>query len=299
MRCLVTGGTGFIGRHLIRRIERPVVLGRSLERIRQLPGNVTARQWDPDEPVPSRLFEGVDTVIHLAGESVYRGRWNDAKKQRIRETRVQGTRAIVRAMSGCNRPPRTLISASAIGCYGSRGDEILTESSSPGSDFLAQVCMAWEDEAKRAAEADTRVVTLRIWVVLGRDGGALAQMLRPFRLGLGGRLGNGNQYMSWVHIEDLVNMILHAAENRDLHGPLNGVSPAPLTNREFTRTLAGILHRPAILPVPGSILRAALGEFATVLTASQRVIPEKAARAGFVFSFPDLSGALADILGSG
>jgi uncharacterized protein (TIGR01777 family) len=295
MRCLVTGGTGFIGRHLIRELERPVVLGRSIERINQLPGKVTACRWDPGEQIPARVFAGVDTVIHLAGESVYRGRWNQAKKQRINESRVGGTRSIVRAMSELDRPPHTLISGSAIGYYGSRGNEILTESSSPGSDFLARVCMAWEDEAKRAEDAGIRVVCLRTGVVLGRGGGALAQMLRPFRLGLGGRLGSGHQYMSWIHIDDLIGILLHAARNETLHGPLNGVSPTPVTNREFTRTLAGILHRPAVFPVPVPVLRAVLGDFATVLTASQRVMPEKAARSGYGFSFSNLSHALADL----
>ncbi len=296
MHCLVTGGTGFVGQHLIRKLDHPVVVGRNPERIKQLLGNVTPFQWNPDEPFSHKIFDGVDTVFHLAGESVYKGRWNAAKKKRIKKSRVEGTRSLVSAMGELEHPPRTLICASAIGYYGSRGDEELTENSKPGNDFLSEVCVAWENEAGRAEEFGVRVVSLRIGVVLGADGGALSQMLLPFKLGLGGRLGNGHQYMSWIHIDDMIGIMLHAAADKTLHGPLNCVSPSPVTNRQFTREIAGALHRPAILPVPDFVLRAALGEFATVVTGSQRVIPEKIIQSGYPFSFQNLSGALEDLL---
>jgi hypothetical protein len=297
MRCLITGGTGFIGQHLIRKLDHPVVLGRNTERIRNLHADVTAYQWDPNEPIDPLVFEGVDTIYHLAGESVYKGRWNTLKKNRIKKSRVQGTRSIVQALAELDQPPSTLICASAIGYYGSRGDEILIESSPQGNDFLSEVCVAWEDEAKKAENLGLRVVSLRIGIVLGTGGGTLAQMLFPFKFGLGGRLGNGHQYMSWIHIDDLTGILLHAAEDKALCGPVNCVSPTPVTNREFTRELADTLHRPAIFSVPDCALRLVFGEFATVITGSQRVIPEKITGSGFIFSFPELPGALSNLVG--
>lgn len=297
MRCLVTGGTGFVGRHLVEKLDHPVVVGRNKKHIQNLFSNIEARQLNTGESVDPMIFEGIDTVFHLAGESVFKGRWNTAKKQRIRDSRVTGTRAIVQAMEKLAQPPKNLICSSAIGYYGSRGDERLTESSTPGNDFLAEVCVAWEEEALKAEQFGVRVVTVRTGVVLGKNGGALEQMLLPFKLGLGGRLGNGRQYMSWIHIDDLVGILLYAAAHENMQGPFNGVAPQPVTNSEFTSILAKTLHRPAILPVPGPALHLALGEFAKVLLGSQKVIPEKVIQSGYSYLFPQLPSALEDLVG--
>ncbi len=296
MRALITGGTGFIGRYLIKRLARPVVLGRDPDRIRRELGDVEASRWNARSPLDPELFTGVDTVFHLAGEPIASGRWDTEKKERIRKSRVEGTRLLVDALGRTADPPATLICASAIGYYGSRGDEILSESSPAGHDFLAGVCREWEEEAQRAEGFGVRVVSLRIGVVLGPDGGALEKMLPPFRLGLGGRLGSGRQYMSWIHRDDLVGLLLYAADNGTLRGPVNAVAPHPLTNREFTATLARVLHRPALLPVPAFILKMMLGDFADVLLGSQRVIPEKAQKAGFPFAHPRLDETLAGLV---
>lgn len=296
MKALVTGSTGFVGTHLMRRLKQPVAVGRNLEKVRRRFGDVEARVWDPDRPVEPSLLTGVDTIFHLAGESLFNGRWNSAKKEKIRSSRVESTRRLVAGIASCAEPPKTLICSSAIGIYGDRGPETLSEASAPGHDFLAGVCEAWEREAMRAQDYGVRVVCIRTGVVLGKGGGALAQMLPLFRMGLGGRLGSGHQYMSWVHIDDLVGIMLHTAEQEGVSGPVNGVAPGAVTNREFTRTLAQLLHRPALLPVPGLALRLALGEFATVLLASQRVVPEKIGQAGYRFVFPTLKEGLDDIL---
>jgi len=296
MRSLITGGTGFVGRHLIRKLENPVVLSRNPEKARQIPGVTDTFAWNIDELPHAESFEGIDCIFHLAGESVFKGRWNTAKKIRIRDSRIHGTRNLVQRLSTLEQPPKTLICASAIGYYGSRGDEELTEISHPGTDFLSTVCMAWEEEAHKATTFGARVVQVRIGVVLGSDGGALKQMLLPFKICMGGRLGNGHQYMSWIHIDDLVELLLHAAMTQDLHGPINGVSPHPVTNREFTKTLATAVNRPAFFPVPGSILRLVLGEFASVLLDSQRVLPEKTMQHGYTFIYPELNQALRSLI---
>lgn len=297
MRCLVTGGTGFIGRHLVRRLEQPVVAGRSIRKIKRLLGDVIPSYWDAGTPLNKSVLADVDTVFHLAGESVFNGRWNEARKQRIMDSRLLGTRNLVASLASLDTPPKVLVCASAIGYYGPRGDETLTEASAPGTDFLARVCQSWEEEARQAEKLGIGVVSIRTGVVLGIDGGALPQMLLPFRLGLGGRIGSGSQFMSWIHIDDLVGILLHAATESDLRGPVNGVAPQAVTNREFTATLAKVLHRPAFLAVPAPVLRITLGEFAEVLLGSQRVVPEKILRAGYTFRYPELKGALHDLLG--
>jgi len=296
MKALVTGSTGFVGTHLIRRLEQPIAVGRSQEKIRQRLGEVEARIWNPDQNVDPALFTGVDTVFHLAGESVFQGRWNPVRKAAIRKSRVETTRRLVDGMAACSNPPKTLVCSSAIGFYGDRGAEELNESAGSGHDFLAEVCAAWEQEALRAKEFGIRVVCVRTGVVLGKDGGAFPQMLPPFRMGLGGRLGNGRQYMSWIHIDDLVGIMLYAATHDSVSGPVNGTAPEAVTNNEFTRVLASTLHRPALFPVPGCVLRLAVGEFATVLLASQRVVPEKISQAGYQFVYPTLSKAMANLL---
>jgi len=272
MRALVTGATGFIGRRLVSRLERPVVLGRG--------------------PIEPAVLDGIDTVFNLAGEPVAAGRWTDEKKRRILESRELGTRRLVEEIAARSARPKVLVSASAVGYYGSRGDEPLDESAAAGDDFLARVCVAWEREAAKAADLGLRVVRLRIGVVLGSGGGALAQMLPPFRLGLGGPLGDGRQWMPWIHLDDVVSLMLFAAERQDVSGALNAVAPSPVTNADFTRELAAALHRPAFLRVPYVVLRLAMGELAEVLFASQRALPKAALAHGFRFEHPEIAGAI-------
>jgi uncharacterized protein (TIGR01777 family) len=278
MKIAITGGSGFIGRALAERLRASAhdVIAVSL---RAAPGPQT--------------FAGCEAVIHLAGEPVAQ-RWTARARECISNSRIEGTRALVAALR--HEPPAVLVSASAIGYYGSRGDEILTEGSPPGSDFLAQVACHWEEEAQAAETSGVRVVTPRIGVVLGRGGGALGQMLTPFRLCVGGRLGSGRQWMSWIAVDDLVSLLEFAVTNAALQGPLNAVAPNPVTNAVLTRELAAALHRPAILPVPALALKAIFGDMSQVLLGSQRVIPEAALRAGFTFRFPVLGAALRQIL---
>lgn len=300
MHALVTGATGFIGRSLLARLERPVVLSRDAGRAaRELERfGVRAVPWEPQRgPPPVESFENVDVVLHLAGDSVAEGRWTVAKKARIRDSRVVGTRNLVAALRGLAVKPRVLISGSAVGYYGDRGDEELNERSPPGNDFLASVCIEWEREAAVAQELGIRVVCLRSGVVLGKGGGALAKMLMPFKMGLGCPLGSGKQYMPWVHIDDLVELMLFAARTESISGPVNGVAPNPVTNREFTKVLGGVLGRPTVMPaVPAFVLRTMVGDMAQMLLGSQRVVPRAALAAGFTFRFPELEPALRDVV---
>lgn len=277
MKVVITGGSGFIGRAIA-------------ERLRASGHTVTAVSLRA--PPAPQVFTGCDAVVHLAGEPVAQ-RWTAAAKQRILNSRVQGTRTLVTALR--QQPPAVLISASAIGYYGSRGDEILTEESPPGSDFLGQVAVAWEQEARAAEEFGVRVVTPRIGVVLGRGGGALQKMALPFRFGVGGRLGDGKQWTSWIHLDDLVALVEFSIAATAVRGAVNAVAPNPVTNADFTRELAAALHRPAIFPVPAAALKLLLGEMSQVVLASQRVIPEAALRAGFQFRFMQVGEALRQI----
>ena len=299
MRAIVTGGTGLVGRRLLPRLENPAVLSRrAADAAAGLGlGREVVFAWDPQrEPAPAEALENVDTVFHLAGESVAEGRWTAAKKARIRDSRVVGTRNLVATLCQEDRPPRVLVSASAVGYYGDRGDEVLDETAPPGSDFLAEVSVDWEREAMAASDAGIRVVTLRIGIVLSGDGGALAKMRTPFRLGLGSPLGNGRQWMSWIHIDDLVGLLLLAAEREDLQGPLNATAPNPVTNQDFTQALGQALHRPTLLPaVPAPLLRLAVGELSTVLLASVRAVPRRAEAAGYEFAYPHLDQALQQV----
>lgn len=297
MNALITGGTGFIGRTLARRLSNPIIAGRSREKIRAIFGGETeAREWDQNKGIDPSFLDGVDTVFHLAGESVFDGRWNDAKKKRIRDSRVESTRSLVEAIEKAEQKPKTLICGSAVGIYGARGEEKLTEQSTPGDDFLAGVCIDWEKEALKAEAFGVRVVNIRTGVVLGSEGGAFAKMLQPFKLGLGGRLGSGEQFMPWVHIDDQVGILLHAMENVEVRGPVNAVAPESLRNKDFTKALAAALHRPAILPVPEFALKLVLGEFATVLLGSQRVVPDVALQSNYTFSYQEIGEALRDLV---
>lgn len=300
MKALVTGATGFVGPRLLRLLDKPVVVSRNPDRAKQSIGHLAGRivRWDPLEgPPPPEAFEGIDVVYHLAGESVAGARWTAAQKARIRDSRVVGTRHLVQGIAQAAVKPATLVSASAVGYYGSRGDEELTESATPADDFLAQVCVEWEREALAAADLGVRVVTARTGIVLGSgSGGALAKMLTPFKLGAGGPLGNGRQWMPWVHVADLARLYVHAADHAEIRGAMNAVSPQPVRNSEFTKALARQLHRPAFMPAPYLGLRLVFGEFAQVLFASQRVIPQVALDTGFAFQYPDITSALREIL---
>ena len=261
-----------------------------------LRADVKFSPWDAtkdDAPVDS--LAGADAVIHLAGEPVAQ-RWNADVKRRIRESRSMGTRHLVQAIGKLDRRPRVLVSASASGYYGDRGEEVLTESSAAGGDFLADICQEWELEARAAEALGVRVAIVRIGLVLGKDGGALKQMLTPFRLGVGGRLGSGQQWMPWIHVDDLIEMFVFALES-GVTGPLNGAAPRPVRNAEFTVELARTLHRPAIFPVPRFALNLMFGEMAGIVFASQRMVPRASQAAGFLFKFVELRAALAELLG--
>lgn len=293
MRVLVTGATGFIGRHLAARLTRPAVLSRDPMRARAALGPVDAFRWDPEAgPPPHEAFDGVDAVIHLAGENLGAGRWTKERKALILGSRQAGTRNLVRTLAVLPRRPSVLVCASAVGYYGSRGNEILDEAQGPGRDFLAQVCVAWEAEASQARSFGMRVVSPRIGLVLGAGGGALAALLPIYRAGVGGPFGLGGQWMPWVALDDVVGMLLHAASTPALDGPMNVVGPAPVTNRDFARALGKALGRPAIVPLPPFALRLAVGEFADALLASQRVVPGVADATGYRFACADLPAAL-------
>jgi uncharacterized protein len=278
VRVALTGARGFVGS--------------ALTELLQNQGHQTTAL--PRRPGPEDL-EGADAVVHLAGEPVAQ-RWSDEVKRKIRDSRVLGTRHLVESIKSLETKPKVFLCASATGYYGHRGDEVLTEESGAGEGFLAETCREWENEAKALETLGVRAVIVRIGIVLGRGGGALAKMLPPFRLGVGGRLSDGKQWMSWIHREDLTRLMVWALEREDLRGAVNGTAPGAVTNADFTSVLGRVLHRPAVFPVPEFALKLVFGEMARVLLESQRVKPEVAEDKGFVFNFRDLEPALQDLL---
>jgi len=295
MKLLLSGSSGLIGAAL-----REAIGEASVVRLVRSRGSTAGTDvfWDPlGGTIDKDRLEGIDAVVHLAGENIASGRWTAKRKALIRDSRVRGTGTLCGALASLSRPPRILVSASAMGYYGDRGEEILRESSAQGDGYLARVCADWEGATEPAARRGIRVVRLRLGIVLSSRGGALAKMLTPFRLGLGGVVGNGRQYMSWIALEDVVGIIRHALQKDEVSGPLNAVSPQPVTNREFTRTLGRVLGRPTIVPLPAAMARVLMGEMAdALLLASARLDPAALKASGYSFRLPDLQGALRTIL---
>ncbi len=295
---LISGASGLVGSALRSRLERQAVPCAIL--VRQMQPGSSVYFWDPDHfefREDMRRLNGIRAVVHLAGESVAEGRWTSEKKRKIRDSRILSTHALVELLSRLERRPEVLICASAVGYYGSRGDEVLTESSGSGNGFLADVCREWEAAVATAVALGVRVVSLRFGVILAATGGALAKMLPVFRLGVGGTLGSGKQWMSWISLPDVLRIIEFCMNDAAMEGPINVVSVQPVINAEFTRAFAHHLHRPAIIPVPAFAMRVVFGEMAdAALLASARVIPAKLQASGFVFDHPTLERAFQAIL---
>lgn len=295
MNIAMSGASGLVGSALVPELVKGGHKVIRLVRHAPQPGTPELR-WEASGPPMPSLFEGFDAVVHLAGENIA-GRWTEAKKLRIRESRVNGTRQLADSLAVMVKPPRVLVMASAVGYYGNRGDELLKETSGPGADFLADVCQQWEAAAAPAEAAGIRVVKLRLGVVLAKHGGALAKLLTPFRLGVGGRVGSGQQYWSWVTLSDVTGAFVHALTTESLRGPVNVTAPQPARNMEFTQALGRALHRPTVFPMPAFAAKLALGEMAeVVLLASQKVDASKLAASGYNFSDPKLQPALAEVL---
>jgi uncharacterized protein (TIGR01777 family) len=302
MRILVSGSTGFLGTALIEALERE---GHTIVRLVRpdtgqpvvCSARVQSVLWDPvDGQFGEAAAEGSDALVHLAGASIADGRWNAARKNVLRSSRIEATRHLIGALSKLKQPPRVIVASSASGFYGDRGDETLTESSAPGNDFLAALCRDWEAEVARGSEFGARVVMLRFGIILAAHGGALPRMALPFKMGAGGRLGSGRQWMSWLTLAEAVAMIRFALTNSGLAGPTNAAAPNPVQNAEFTRILAKTLHRPALFPAPAFALRLALGEMAdALLLISQRMKPSKLQQTGYRFAQPELTAALTEV----
>jgi uncharacterized protein (TIGR01777 family) len=295
VRVVLAGGSGFLGRALRARLQRD---GHRVAVLTRSPGQTPdAIAWTPDGKVGpwAASIDGTDAIVNLAGEGIADQRWNDARKRALRDSRLLPTRGLVAALRHSTAPAPVLVNASAVGYYGARGDERVTESTPPGSDFLSELCVEWEREADQAS-ATTRVALVRTGLVLHPDGGALGQMLLPFKLGAGGPMGSGTQYMPWIHLDDWVSLVVWLIESPDARGAFNGTAPTPVTNREFARALGRALRRPAIVPAPAFAMRILLGEFAESLLTGQRAVPARAMEQGFTFRFSHLDDALTDLL---
>jgi uncharacterized protein (TIGR01777 family) len=295
-RILITGASGPIGAALLGLFE-----SQHMQVVRMVRGrarNDAEISWDPLAPLRPATVAGFDAVIHLAGESIV-GRWTAQKQKAIRESRIEGTRHLAAALAECQNKPRVFVCASAIGFYGNRGDEVLREESTGGQGFLADVCREWEDATQAASDAGIRTVNIRTGLVLSPKGGALGKMLTPFKLGLGGRIGSGRQWSSWIHVDDMAGGIQHVMRTETLAGPVNFVAPNPVRNADFTKVLASVLRRPAFFPVPALALQLAFGKMAAeeLLLASQRVEPGKLGATGYPFRFPELRAALENLVG--
>ncbi len=303
LRILITGVTGLVGTRLAAALLMSrceiVALSRNPVRAQEKIAALSRTWlWSPSEPIPKEAIQGVDAVVHLAGESVS-GRWTEERKRAIRSSRIDGTRRIVEAIASQpeGQRPYTLISASAIGYYGDTGERDVVESDPPAQgDFLADVCIGWEREALRAEDLGVRVVTPRLGLVMAKEGGALEQMLPIFKLGLGGKLGSGKQWWPWIHLDDVVGIIQHAIGNGELHGALNATSPAPVRQAEFADVLARILGRRAFIPTPSFAIKTALGEFGSEILGSRKILPQRTLASGYEFRFPELGAALRDLL---
>lgn len=291
MTIVIAGGSGFLGRNLTDRLRNE---GHTVLILTRSPEAANEVAWKPNGSAGDLQphLEGVDAVVNLAGEGIADKRWSAARKEALRSSRMLSTRTLVRAIAQCARPPKVFVSASAVGYYGPHGDEPLIETAPPGSDFLARLCVEWEQEARIAESPATRLAIIRTGLPLAKEGGALARMLLPFKLGLGASLGSGDQFMSWIHIADWTAMISWLIQTDRAIGAFNATAPAPVTNREFTRTLGRTVHRPAVLHAPAFALRVALGEMSTVLLTGQRVIPAAAEQLGFRFTYRTLEPAL-------
>ncbi len=299
MKLLIGGSHGLVGTALIRSLETD---GHEIFRlVRHAPKSQTEVEWSPDRySIALARIEGFDAVINLAGESIADGRWTDDKKRRIRESRVKGTKLLGDALANLTVPPKTFISASAIGYYGNRGDEILSETSSPGADFLAHVCTEWEEATALAKEKGIRVVNTRFGIILDAKGGALAKMLAPFRMGVGGKIGSGKQWMSWIALADVVGGIKFALAQDSIRGPVNFVAPNPVTNAEFTKALGHALSRPTLFPIPAFGVKLLFGEMGeALLLGGQRVEPKQLMSEGYQFEYSQLETALGKILNNG
>jgi len=295
---LVTGATGFVGSTLVKHLEGK---GHEIVRLHRGMREPGGCGWNPERgEIDIGAAGSIDAVVHLAGENIAARRWTPAQKDRIRHSRVNGTRLLAETIAALKDPPRVFVSASAIGVYGDRGEETLTEASAPGIGFLPDLCTAWEAATQPAEAAGVRVVHARVGIVLGAAGGALKNMLTPFKVGVGGKLGNGRQFMSWVTLQDLVRMVVFAVDNASLSGPVNMVSPGIVTNAAFTRALGRVIRRPVIFPMPVFAARMAFGEMANaLLLASARVSPAKLLEAGFLFEHTEIEGALRAALNHG
>jgi uncharacterized protein len=297
VQVVIAGGSGFLGRKLTKRLTDDDHTVASLTRrpLNSAPrANFKAIQWSPDGTSAGleKDLEGVDAVVNLAGEGIADKRWTAARKEALRSSRVLSTRTLVRAIKACAKPPRVFVSGSGVGYYGAHGDDVVTETTPPGSDFLARLCVEWEQEARAAESRATRVVIVRTGLALDRDEGALSKMLLPFRLGLGATLGSGRQYLPWIHVDDWTTMVAWLISDERASGAFNVTAPEPVMNREFTRTLGRVLIRPAFFVAPAFVLQMALGELASALLTGQRVLPACAQQHGFRFSYPTLEPAL-------